>query len=202
MKVERFITNALAVNCYVVYAHGQGVIVDPGEPSQAVLDFIHTKKLKITALVNTHGHADHIAGNAWFMEQTGAPLCIHKGDASYLSDVELNLARYIRQELPTVEADRLLDEGDIIQVGQNQLTVLHTPGHTPGSIALYAPGILLSGDTLFRGSVGRTDLAGGDQGVMKNSLIRLGRLPLDTVVYPGHGEPTTIQEEIIHNPYL
>lgn len=202
MKVERFITNTLAVNCYVVYAHGQGVIVDPGEPSQAVLDFIHTKKLKIAAIVNTHGHADHIAGNAWFMEQTQAPLYIHKDDASYLTDLELNLARYIRQELSTVEADRLLDDGDIIQVGQNQLTVLHTPGHTPGSIALYAPGILLSGDTLFRGSIGRTDLAGGDQEVMKNSLIRLGRLPLDTMVYPGHGEPTTIQEELVHNPYL
>jgi len=160
------------------------------------------RNLTVKAIVNTHGHADHIAGNAWFMEKTGAPLLIHIDEEAYLSSEELNLARLVRAEFPVVKADRLLKDGDFIPVGDGKLEVLHTPGHSPGGISLYAPGFVISGDTLFQGSVGRWDLPNGDRDVLQESVLRLARLPLDTVVYPGHGDSTTIRAEIKSNPFL
>ena len=158
MQVERFLVGTLMmVNCYVVYDGDEAVIVDPGGASQEVLDFIDERNLTVKAIVNTHGHADHIAGNAWFMEKTGAPLLIHIDEEAYLSSEELNLARLVRAEFPVVKADRLLKDGDFIPVGDGKLEVLHTPGHSPGGISLYAPGFVISGDTLFQGSVGRWD---------------------------------------------
>ena len=203
MQVERFLVGTLMmVNCYVVYDGDEAVIVDPGGASQEVLDFIDERNLTVKAIVNTHGHADHIAGNAWFMEKTGAPLLIHIDEEAYLSSEELNLARLVRAEFPVVKADRLLKDGDFIPVGDGKLEVLHTPGHSPGGISLYAPGFVISGDTLFQGSVGRWDLPNGDRDVLQESVLRLARLPLDTVVYPGHGDSTTIRAEIKCNPFL
>lgn len=203
MQVERFFVGTLMmVNCYVVYDGDEAVIVDPGGASQEVLDFIDERNLTVKAIVNTHGHADHIAGNAWFMEKTGAPLLIHIDEEAYLSSEELNLARLVRAEFPVVKADRLLKDGDFIPVGDGKLEVLHTPGHSPGGISLYAPGFVISGDTLFQGSVGRWDLPNGDRDVLQESVLRLARLPLDTVVYPGHGDSTTIRAEIKSNPFL
>lgn len=203
MQVERFLVGTLMmVNCYVVYDGDEAVIVDPGGASQEVLDFIDERNLTVKAIVNTHGHADHIAGNAWFMEKTGAPLLIHIDEEAYLSSEELNLARLVRAEFPVVKADRLLKDGDFIPVGDGKLEVLHTPGHSPGGISLYVPGFVISGDTLFQGSVGRWDLPNGDRDVLQESVLRLARLPLDTVVYPGHGDSTTIRAEIKSNPFL
>lgn len=203
MQVEKFLVGTLMmVNCYVVYDGDEAVIVDPGGASQEVLDFIDERNLTVKAIVNTHGHADHIAGNAWFMEKTGAPLLIHIDEEAYLSSEELNLARLVRAEFPVVKADRLLKDGDFIPVGDGKLEVLHTPGHSPGGISLYAPGFVISGDTLFQGSVGRWDLPNGDRDVLQESVLRLARLPLDTVVYPGHGDSTTIRAEIKSNPFL
>lgn len=203
MQVERFLVGTLMmVNCYVVYDGDEAVIVDPGGASQEVLDFIDERNLTVKAIVNTHGHADHIAGNAWFMEKTGAPLLIHIDEEAYLSSEELNLARLVRAEFPVVKADRLLKDGDFIPVGDGKLEVLHTPGHSPGGISLYAPGFVISGDTLFQVSVGRWDLPNGDRDVLQESVLRLARLPLDTVVYPGHGDSTTIRAEIKSNPFL
>ena len=202
MQLQQFVVNPLGVNCYVVYDQGEAVIVDPGQASEEVLGFIQGKGLKVLAIINTHGHGDHIAGNSWFMEKTQAPLWIHELEEPYLSDPELHLGPLIRMDFPTVEADRLLKDGDTITIGDQSLQVLHTPGHSPGGIALYGSGFLLSGDTLFKSSVGRWDLPQGDQSILQQSLIRLARLPLDTVVYPGHGSPTTIRDEIKNNPFL
>ncbi|HHY15721.1 MAG TPA: MBL fold metallo-hydrolase [Firmicutes bacterium] len=167
-----------------------------------MLDFLQEQQLQVVAIVNTHGHADHIAGNAWFMEKTGAPLLIHAEEEAYLADGALNLAHMIRQDLPPLKADRLLKDGDTIALGTGKLEVLHTPGHSPGSISLYFPGSVICGDTLFKSSVGRWDLPRGSHAVLQESLLRLARLPLDTVVYPGHGDSTTIREEIKNNPFL
>lgn len=202
MFVKRFVTNELAANCYVVHSGREAIIVDPGGEAPEILDYLAAHELQVVALVNTHGHADHIGGNHWFQEKTGAPVWIHRLDAPYLADESLNLARYVRQSFPAVKPGRLLEDGDEIVLGEKTITVLHTPGHTPGGISLYWEGHLITGDTLFRESVGRTDLPGGDGSVLRESLIKLGRLPLDTVVYPGHGEATTIEHEIRKNPYL
>lgn len=202
MNVQRFLVGAMMVNCYAVYDQREAVIVDPGGTSQEVLDFLQEQKLRVVAIINTHGHADHIAGNAWFVEQTGAPVLIHSEEEAYLADTALNLAHMIRQDFRPLKADRLLREGDIIEVGGGKLEVLHTPGHSPGGISLYSPGFVLSGDTMFKSSVGRWDLPMGDLAVLQESLLRLARLPLDTIVYPGHGDSTTIRNEIKNNPFL
>ena len=151
--------------------------------------------------MNTHGHADHIGGITG-CGADGRTGMIHRLDAPYLADESLNLAPYVGQTFPRVEPGRLLEDGDEISLGSETITVLHTPGHTPGGISLHWEGHLITGDTLFREGVGRTDLPGGDGTVLRQSLVRLGRLPLDTVVYPGHGERTTIEHEIRRNPYL
>ncbi len=192
----------MMVNCYVVYDRQEAVIVDPGATSHEILDFLQERELQVMAIVNTHGHADHIAGNAWFMEQTGAPLLIHEEEQSYLTDTALNLAQMIGQDFPPLQADRLLKQGDLIAVGAGELEVLHTPGHSPGGISLYYPGFVVCGDTLFKSSVGRWDLPRGNHAVLQESLLKLARLPLDTIVYPGHGDSTTIRDEIKNNPFL
>ncbi len=202
MQVKLFHANKFGVNCYVVYHQQEAVIVDPGGPSADVLAFLEKEGLEAKAIINTHGHADHIAGNAWFVEKTGAPLMIHGADAKYLNDPFLHLGHQIRLEVPDSKADRLLSEGDIIQVGGKNLTVIHTPGHSGGGIGLLGPGFLLSGDTLFKESVGRWDFLESDEQALRGSLLRLAQLPLETVVYPGHGPQSTISHELKHNPFL
>ncbi len=202
MKIERFRVNFMEVNCYVVYHEKEAMVVDPGDASEQVLTYINQRDLKVVAIINTHGHADHIMGNAWFMEKTKAPLWIHEKDAEYLSNPEMHLGSLTNMDVPTVEAGRFLKDGDVINVGNKSLEVMHTPGHSPGGICLYAPNLLISGDTLFKNSVGRWDLPGGNLDVLKESILRLGRLPIETVVYPGHGPSTTIEHEIINNSFL
>lgn len=202
MKVERFSSEPLKSNCYLVHDQKEGLIIDPGGISQELLDFLQTQKVQVKAIINTHGHGDHIAGNSWIMEHTGAPLWIHEEEAEYLSDPALNLGTLLGLEFPPVKAERFLAHGDLIFVGKKQLKVLHTPGHTPGGICLFSPGFLISGDTLFKSSAGRWDLPRGNRDLLQQSLLRLARLPLDTIVYPGHGESTTIRDEIENNPFL
>lgn len=192
----------MGVNCYVVSHGNEAIIVDPGDSSTQILDYIRLKDFKILAIVNTHGHADHILGNSWFIEKTNAPLWIHEDEEEFLSNPELHLGPAINMDVPVVKADRLLKDGDLIEFGGASLEVLHTPGHSPGGICLYTPNILLSGDTLFKESVGRWDLPKGDLNILKKSILRLGRLPVETLVYPGHGPSTTIEHEIINNQFL
>ncbi len=202
MQVETFAVNTFGVNCYVVYAKGEAIVVDPGGPSEAVLAFLEREGLKVLAIVNTHGHADHIAGNRWFIEKTGAPLLIHEADAEYLSDPSLHLGPQLYLDVPGSKAGRLLADGDRIEIGGESLTVMHTPGHTGGGISLLGPSFVLSGDTLFKGSVGRWDFPSSDEMELQGSLFRLATLPPETVVYPGHGPSTTIAHELRNNPFL
>ncbi|NLJ80305.1 MAG: MBL fold metallo-hydrolase [Firmicutes bacterium] len=202
MEVKRFAIDLPAVNCYLVFEGKEGLIIDPGKAAPEVLEFIRRRQLEIKAIINTHGHADHIGGNSWFINKTKAPLWIHEADAAFLGDPNLNLAPFLRQEFPHVVPDRLLKDRDEFKVGATVFQILHTPGHSPGSVSLYSKGILFSGDTLFKSSVGRWDLPGGDRRALQESVLKLGRLPLETKVYPGHGEATTIEEEIKKNPFL
>lgn len=202
MQIERFVVNSLSTNCYVVHDSGEAVVVDPGAESQEVLNFIQENGLRVVAIINTHGHCDHILGNAWLKEQTGAPIAVHEADSPFLSDPELHLGPQVRMQVPPTKADRLLKDGDEIAVGQGSLQVIHTPGHSPGGICLYGPGLLISGDTLFKSSVGRWDFPSSDEQDLFQSLKRLVVLPPETKVYPGHGFSTTLARELVENPFL
>ncbi len=194
----------LAANCYVVYsADRQAVIVDPGAEPQQILNTVREQGLTVTAVILTHVHFDHIMGAEEVCVATGAPLLVGAADVPALTDSDLNLIHlFKRHENLSLRADVLLREGDSIPLGGESLTVIETPGHTPGSICLRGENGLLSGDTLFSGAVGRTDFPGGDAAAMQQSLQKLMTLPDALPVYPGHNEPTTIGKERLTNPFI
>ncbi len=183
---------------YVVAdAHDDALVVDPSFGERQVLDAVRANGLRVVEILNTHGHSDHTFGDAPLKRATGAPLAIHRLDAYRL---ELNARaepQWFPASQPPCEAERLLEEGDESALADLRLVVLHTPGHTEGSVCFHLPeeGVLFSGDTLFNAGLGRTDLAGGDGRAMLASLRRLTALPSGTVVYPGHGPKTTIGAE-------
>ncbi|HHW15677.1 MAG TPA: MBL fold metallo-hydrolase [Firmicutes bacterium] len=206
VKVQTLPVGVLATNCYLVHdpLSGEMLVIDPGAEPERLLSAIRESGARVVAIVNTHGHWDHIGANAAVKEATGAPLLIHAADAGWLTDSAAN--RSALRPLPPVaspSADRLLQEGEELPLGRHRLRVIHTPGHTAGGICLYLPGLLFSGDTLFAESVGRTDLPGGSWTALRSSIReKLFALPVETVVYPGHGPSTTIGDERSLNPYV
>lgn len=203
--LKPFVVGLLATNCYLLVDReaGEAIVVDPGTSSEGELEPLLREAERLGAevklIINTHGHPDHVAGNSRLKELTGARVLIHEADASML----------LRPPWPwpglrPMRPDGLLADGDEVRVGEVRFRVLHTPGHTRGSICLYCPGerLLLSGDTLFAGSVGRTDLPESSHEDMMRSLARLARLPDDVTVYPGHGLPTTLGLEKARNPFV
>lgn len=205
MKIRTVVAGEIRTNCYVVWCDetNDAVVIDPAGNWPLIDDVIRKDRLHIVAIVNTHGHGDHIGANGPAKQQTGSPLAIGAKDAHMLTSAESNLSIYMNETVVSPPADRLLRDGDIIEAGRLRLEVIETPGHTPGGISLYSPGVLFSGDTLFAENVGRTDLPGGDSTALLESIrSRLMRLPDDTEVYPGHGEPTTIERERHFNPFV
>ncbi len=204
MRVTYFAVGELGINCYIAYtADGHAVVVDPGADAARIVQSIKCDNLTFDAVLLTHAHFDHIAAVAAVCAATGAPLCVCAADAAMLSDPQYNLSAYFSPQCPlSLAADRLLREGDTVAVGDELLRVLHTPGHTPGSVCFVGDGVLFSGDTLFAGGIGRTDLPGGDMTCLRGSLQRLAALEGDYTVYPGHGETTTLAYEKRANPYL
>ena len=198
MLIETFTVGDLSTNCYVVSSRqsGEAIIIDPGIDlsleADPIFDYVMQAALKVKFIVNTHGHSDHINGDAIFQEKYNVPILIHRLDAASLAVLEnVNFP-------PTV----LVDEGSLIQLGNESLKVLHTPGHTPGSICLQGERLIFTGDTLFAGGIGRTDFAGGSDADMQASLQRLVQLPDYFIVYPGHGPTTIMGEEKRVNPFL
>jgi hydroxyacylglutathione hydrolase len=196
-------------NCYVCACPETraAAIIDPGAFNQreikAILDVLSDNKLAATFIINTHGHFDHVAGNLAIRHATGARLLIHELDAPMLGSDKLNGAVMVGFPYTPVAQDGFLTDGQVITIGQQTLTVLHTPGHTPGGVSLVGEGVVFSGDTLFAASIGRTDLAGGSEQVEIRSIReKLLVLPDDTVVRPGHGPRTTIGKEKLINPYF
>ncbi len=197
---------ALQANGYIVFDEGSGeaALVDPGGDPVPLFREIERRGLTVRAILNTHAHFDHIAANAIVKQRyPEAPLMLHRADFPLLAEGG-GAAWFDLAYLPSPPADHALEDGEEIALGALTLRVLHTPGHTPGSLCFYIPQeqALLSGDTLFRGSIGRTDLPGGDARQLTASLRRLLALPPETTVHPGHGPATTLERECRHNPYL
>jgi glyoxylase-like metal-dependent hydrolase (beta-lactamase superfamily II) len=196
-------------NCYLLACPDtrEAMIIDPGAFSpgevKTILGLISQHDLKPRYILNTHGHIDHIAGNEQLKKTTGAELLVHSRDAVMIESGNMNGSFMFGQNVVSPPADRQLKDGEQIELGKLTIKVLHTPGHTPGCICLYVGGTLFSGDTLFAGSIGRTDLPGGDVTEMIRSIKeKLMTMPDETIVRPGHGPRTTIGREREENPFL
>jgi glyoxylase-like metal-dependent hydrolase (beta-lactamase superfamily II) len=210
LQVVPILSMPFAENAYILYRPeaAQAIVVDPGLEPEPILDFLHQHKLYPVAILNTHGHADHIAGNE-AMKQAfpAAPLMIGKGDAGMLQDPDLNLSRPFGFDIISPPADQQLDDGEVLNLGGIRLRVRDLPGHSPGHVVFILeqeqPIIVLGGDTLFQESIGRNDFPGGSLGQLLSGIRTiLFSLPEDTVVYPGHGDATTVGREKRGNPFL
>jgi len=181
----------------------EAVWFDPGAESDLIIEEIEVRGLKIKNIINTHGHLDHIAENAVAKARFNVPLLIHKADRRMLTSAADNLSALTGPEVISPDADGTLDEGDTITLGSEILQILHVPGHTPGSLVFYHPGFLIAGDTIFRGSIGRTDFPrSSERDLLLNLRTKVLTLPDDTIIYSGHGPATTVGEERRTNPFL
>lgn len=199
MEIYQFVSPPLATNVYLVWCGktSEAIVIDPAMASEDILFYIRPRRIKIKYIVNTHAHFDHVWENAELKKATGAKLCIGKADAKLLAKVDSMVPVHIRAPLKKVAPDKLLKEKDKIVFGKEELSVLHTPGHTPGSICLYnkQENRLFSGDTLFARTYGRTDLPHSNPKQMDASLKRLAKLPKETTIFPGHGSSTVLGKE-------
>lgn len=188
----------IETNCYIFIDDDTkvGMIVDPGGDATKILESVKEHDIKVKYIVLTHGHWDHIGAVDRVKFHTGAQVLIHQLDAECLSESNKNLGYMFGIVTTEIKPDKLLQDGDEINVGNTTFKVIHTPGHTPGGICLESEKILISGDTLFMGTVGRTDLPGASHEALIDSIkIKLMKLKDDVVVYPGHGYSTTIGKE-------
>jgi len=197
MFFERFVVGPLDTNSYVIgdEAEKKAVIIDPGDEPERILELIHEKGFKVSAIICTHAHFDHVGAAGDIKKSTGADILLHKADLDTYARAKDQAAfwGYSLDDLP--KPDGYIDDGDEVSVGSLKFKVMHTPGHSQGGICLYGEGIMISGDTIFQGSVGRTDFPGGSVEMLKSSFRRILELPDDTRVYSGHGPETTIGRE-------
>lgn len=208
MIIDRVVVSPFATNCYIVgsEASKQGIIIDPGDEAEAILGRVADLELDIKLIVLTHGHIDHVGALKAVKETSGAEMAIHADDAKSLRGLRGFLQSVLVPGLSypvPPPPERLLQDGDSLDVSDLHFKVLHTPGHTPGGICLLGEGVVFSGDTLFNYGIGRTDLPGGSyHRLMESIRTRLLVLPDNTIVYPGHGPETTVGDERAGNPFL
>lgn len=202
MQVQRLVVGLFATNCYLVSCSEtrKGIVIDPGAEGKRILSEIRKSGLEMTEIVNTHAHFDHTGANSRLKNVLQVVLSLPEKELDTYRNPGFGLRLLFGKPIPP---DRLLKEGDRIVFGKQSLTVMETPGHTGGSISLYGAGVVFTGDALFAGSIGRTDLAGGSFKLLIKAIKdRLLVLPPRTVVYPGHGPVSTIETEAGSNPFL
>jgi len=207
MIQKGLIVGLLEVNCYILGDEDtrEAVVIDPGGDENEILEVLNYNKFQLKLIIDTHGHFDHVDANQPLKEATGAKIAIHELDAPALSRPSQEALFFTGNRLRTSEADILLKEGDFLSFGKYRLQVLHTPGHTPGSISLVLENhtYVYVGDLLFAGSIGRTDFPGGDYNSLINA-VRTKIFPLgdNYTVFPGHGPVTTVAQERKYNPFF
>ena len=204
MIIRTLPVGPLQANCHIIGCEEtkKAVVIDPGGDTDKILLALAKDQLTLTAIINTHGHFDHVAGNPALKKATGADLMIHPLDAPLLKEAAHSAAQWGLKVENMPQPDRLLNDGDTVAFGSITLTVLHTPGHSPGGICLWAEKAVFVGDTLFAGSIGRTDFPGGDHNTLISSIrTKLFALPDDVAVYTGHMTNTTIGREKKFNPF-
>ncbi len=205
MILERIVVGNLETNCYIFGSakEKEVVIIDPGGSPELILSVLYGLTARVRYIINTHGHMDHITANRQIKRRTGADICIHRADSEMLIDSRKNFSDLMVTPVTSPPADRLLNDGDIINVGELKLKVIHTPGHSPGGISLVSDGLVFTGDTLFAGSVGRWDFPGASYNLLlasvRNKLLVLDE---DMIVYPGHGPVSNIGTEKKENPFF
>jgi len=208
MILKQLTVGSMGVCCYIIGCAktGRGAVVDPGGGEKKVLATVKDLGLTIDYILATHGHPDHVCGNRIIQEATGAKIVMHEDDAAFFFKKEIQnyFSMLGLEQSPPV--DITVKDGDILAIGDEQVRIIHTPGHTPGGICLYNPPDLITGDTLFVGGIGRTDFPGGSHQQLIDSILgRLMILPEDTIVWPGHGyggSRSTLGEEKRDNPYI
>ncbi|MEM3769645.1 MAG: MBL fold metallo-hydrolase [Candidatus Bathyarchaeia archaeon] len=208
MIIQMFTVGKLFTNCYIVACQEtrEAIIIDPGFDStfeaEKIFKSIGENALNLKYIVNTHGHPDHVCGNGIVKKKFQTPILVHEKDAFMLGTFGRVIAKFFGFNSSSPSADTLLKDRDYVKFGKITLKVMHTPGHSPGSISLIGKNEVFTGDTLFAGSIGRTDLPQSSESDMKESLKKLANLPDSFKVYPGHGPITTIGEEKQSNPFL
>jgi len=203
--IKEIAVGPLMANCFIVGCKKtkETVVIDPGGDADRILSSLAASKLTVKYIINTHGHFDHVSGNADMKKATGADILIHPLDAPMLGRLSQNAAFFGISVENSPSCDQTIEEGETISFGEIGLKVIHTPGHTPGGISLYTDGIVFVGDTLFAGSIGRTDFPGGDYETLITSIQeKLFPLGDDVRVLNGHGPETTIGREIQYNPFV
>ena len=209
LRIHTIISQPFEENTYVIHQPGQrqALVVDPGLEPELIGRLLQEEKLEVTAILNTHGHADHIGGNQYLKQAfPQAPLIAGINEAELLTDANLNLSAPFGLPIVSPPADRLVREGDVLDLAGIRLEVLDIPGHSPGHIVFVYRGdpcLVFSGDVIFRGSVGRTDFPGGSSDLLFQGIrTKLFLLPPETILYPGHGPATTVDHEKHTNPFV
>ncbi len=203
MELKIFSQNRYDINSYLLYdtEEKKAYVIDPGLNGKAILKFLEQNELTLESILLTHGHGDHIAELFMLLEKYPAKVYANEEEKILLGNADKNHSTLMTGIAVELEADFYVGEGDSIQIGKETLNVVHTPGHTKGGVCYYNDRELFTGDTLFRGSIGRTDLYGGNYDEILNSLVRLAKLNPELTVYPGHGPKSTLAREIATNPF-
>lgn len=212
IEIEKLVLGSVSTNVYLIFYNGNCLIIDPSDEAERIISCIEERKAKPLAILITHGHFDHIMAAPVLAKKYGIKIYAGEADRQLLQDSKLNMAERFLGERFTLDADCFLKGGDEPEFEGFKLKVIYTPGHTVGSISFYADDLqdneafqkaVFTGDTLFAGSIGRVDFPTGNEEMMRKTLDEtFKKMPPETVVFPGHGAATTIERELLHNPYL